>query len=99
MSQSRTRGSRHFDPYRRPVHLERNRAQASGRRRLGGSRWPSISLIRDGSSSVEAQTMPTYAYRCEPCGETFERIETISERAEVRIVRLSRVGFVIGHLE
>ena len=43
--------------------------------------------------------MPTYAYRCEPCGETFERIETISERAEVRIVRLSRVGFVIGHLE
>ena len=23
--------------------------------------------------------MPTYAYRCEQCGETFERVETISE--------------------
>ncbi len=23
--------------------------------------------------------MPTYAYRCESCGETFERTETISE--------------------
>jgi putative FmdB family regulatory protein len=79
MSQSRTRGSRHFDPYRRPVDLERNRAQASGRRRLGGSRWPSISLVRDGSSCVEAEAMPTYAYRCEQCRETFERIETISE--------------------
>jgi predicted nucleic acid-binding Zn ribbon protein len=43
--------------------------------------------------------MPAYAYPCEQCGETFNRIETISERAEVRIVQLSRVGFVIGHLE
>jgi putative FmdB family regulatory protein len=23
--------------------------------------------------------MPTYAYRCEQCRETFERIETVSE--------------------
>ena len=23
--------------------------------------------------------MPTYAYRCEQCGETFEQVETISE--------------------
>ena len=30
-------------------------------------------------SCVEAEAMPTYAYRCEPCGETFERIETILE--------------------
>ncbi len=22
--------------------------------------------------------MPTYSYRCEACGETFERVETIS---------------------
>ena len=43
--------------------------------------------------------MPTYAYPCEQCRETFKRIETISERAEVRIAQLSRVGFVIGHLE
>jgi putative FmdB family regulatory protein len=28
---------------------------------------------------VEAKAMPTYAYRCEQCGETFERVETISE--------------------
>ena len=43
--------------------------------------------------------MPTYAYRCEQCRETFQRIETISEWPEVRIAQLSRVGFVIGHLE
>jgi putative FmdB family regulatory protein len=30
-------------------------------------------------SCVEAEAMPTYAYRCEQCRETFERIETISE--------------------
>ena len=24
--------------------------------------------------------MPTYQYRCEKCGKTFERTETISER-------------------
>ena len=23
--------------------------------------------------------MPTYAYRCEACGETFERVETMAE--------------------
>jgi putative FmdB family regulatory protein len=28
---------------------------------------------------VEAEAMPTCAYRCEQCRETFERIETISE--------------------
>ena len=28
--------------------------------------------------------MPTYAYRCEQCGETFERIETISEREKAK---------------
>jgi putative FmdB family regulatory protein len=27
----------------------------------------------------EATAMPTYAYRCEKCGERFEQIETISE--------------------
>jgi predicted nucleic acid-binding Zn ribbon protein len=44
--------------------------------------------------------MPTYAYRCEQCRETFERIETtISKMAEVRIAQLSRVGFVMGHLK
>jgi putative FmdB family regulatory protein len=31
------------------------------------------------SSCVEAEAMPTYAYRCEQCRGTFERIETISE--------------------
>jgi hypothetical protein len=36
MSQSLPRGSRHFGPYRHPMHLERNRAQASGRRRPWG---------------------------------------------------------------
>jgi hypothetical protein len=65
---------------------------------LGASRWPSISFVRDGWSYVEAEAMPTYAYPCEQCRETFKRIETISERAEVRIAQLSRV-FVIGHLE
>ena len=43
--------------------------------------------------------MPIYAYPCEQCRETFKRIETISEWAEVPHCRLSRVGFVIGHLE
>lgn len=28
--------------------------------------------------------MPTYAYRCEQCSETFERIESISERGTTR---------------
>jgi putative FmdB family regulatory protein len=27
----------------------------------------------------EATAMPTYAYRCEKCGDMFERTETISE--------------------
>jgi hypothetical protein len=81
------------------MHLERNRAQASGRRRPWASTWPSISFVRDGSCCVGAKAMPTYAYPCEQCRETFKRIETISERAEVRIAQLSRVGFVIGHLE
>jgi putative FmdB family regulatory protein len=27
----------------------------------------------------EETAMPTYSYRCEACGETFERVETISE--------------------
>ena len=58
-----------------------------------------VSFVRDGRSCVEAEAMPTYAYRCEQCRETFKRIETISERAEVRIAPLSRVGFAIGHLE
>ena len=26
----------------------------------------------------EAQAMPTYVYRCEQCGDTFERVESIS---------------------
>jgi putative FmdB family regulatory protein len=28
--------------------------------------------------------MPTYAYRCEQCGETFERIETVSEHEKAK---------------
>jgi putative FmdB family regulatory protein len=28
--------------------------------------------------------MPTYPYRCEKCGETFERTETISEHEATR---------------
>ena len=28
--------------------------------------------------------MPTYAYRCEQCGETFEQVETISEHGTIR---------------
>jgi putative FmdB family regulatory protein len=28
--------------------------------------------------------MPTYAYRCEQCGETFEQVETISEHGTTR---------------
>ena len=28
--------------------------------------------------------MPTYVYRCEQCGETFERIETISEHEKAK---------------
>ena len=79
------------------MHLERSRAQASGRRRPWGEQV-AVSFVRDGWSCVEAEAMPTYAYRCEQCRETFKRIETISERAEVRIAQLSRV-FVIGHLE
>jgi putative FmdB family regulatory protein len=46
---------------------------------LGPAGGRSISLVRPGSSCVEAEAMPTYAYRCEQCRETFERIETISE--------------------
>ena len=80
------------------MHLERSRAQASGRRRPWGEQV-AVSFVRDGWSCVEAEAMPTYAYRCEQCRETFKRIETISEWAEVRIAQLSLVGFVIGHLE
>jgi putative FmdB family regulatory protein len=28
--------------------------------------------------------MPTYAYRCEQCGETFDRIESISEHGTAK---------------
>jgi putative FmdB family regulatory protein len=38
-----------------------------------------LSRLRNDSSHVEAEAMPTYAYRCEQCEEAFERIETISE--------------------
>jgi putative FmdB family regulatory protein len=31
-----------------------------------------------GGLEWEATAMPTYAYRCEQCGETFDRIESIS---------------------
>jgi putative FmdB family regulatory protein len=31
------------------------------------------------AGDVEAQVMPTYAYRCEQCGETFERSESMTE--------------------
>jgi putative FmdB family regulatory protein len=34
--------------------------------------------------SREATAMPTYAYRCEECGESFERIESISEHGTAR---------------
>jgi putative FmdB family regulatory protein len=63
-----------FDPHRLMVHC----AQASRRRRaLGRRRWPHD--VKNDSSRVEAEAMPTYAYRCEQCEETFERSETISE--------------------
>jgi putative FmdB family regulatory protein len=32
----------------------------------------------------EARVMPTYAYRCEQCGESFEQVETISEHGTSR---------------
>jgi putative FmdB family regulatory protein len=32
----------------------------------------------------EAQAMPTYVYRCAQCGDTFERIETISEHGATK---------------
>ena len=32
----------------------------------------------------EATAMPTYAYRCEQCGKTFEQVETISEHGATR---------------
>jgi putative FmdB family regulatory protein len=38
-----------------------------------------LSRLRNDSSHVEVEAMPTYAYRCEQCREIFERIETISE--------------------
>jgi putative FmdB family regulatory protein len=28
--------------------------------------------------------MPTYAYRCAQCGETFEKVETISEHGATK---------------
>jgi putative FmdB family regulatory protein len=31
------------------------------------------------SCEVEAQVMPTYAYRCDGCGEAFERTESMTE--------------------
>jgi putative FmdB family regulatory protein len=34
--------------------------------------------------SWEARAMPTYAYRCEECGEAFDRIESISEHGTAR---------------
>jgi putative FmdB family regulatory protein len=32
----------------------------------------------------EAEAMPTYVYRCAQCGDTFERIETISEHGATK---------------
>ena len=32
----------------------------------------------------EATAMPTYAYRCEECGESFDRIESISEHGTAK---------------
>jgi putative FmdB family regulatory protein len=32
----------------------------------------------------EATAMPTYAYRCEQCGESFEHVETISEHGTAK---------------
>jgi putative FmdB family regulatory protein len=62
------------------MHLERNRAQASGRRRPWGQQVAFyLSRQTPARLCVEAEAMPTYAYRCEQCRETFERIETISE--------------------
>lgn len=28
--------------------------------------------------------MPTYEYRCEDCGETFQRMETVAEHEEAK---------------
>jgi putative FmdB family regulatory protein len=32
----------------------------------------------------EATAMPTYAYRCKKCGESFEHVETISEHGTTK---------------
>jgi putative FmdB family regulatory protein len=32
----------------------------------------------------EETVMPTYSYRCEACGATFERVETITEHRTVK---------------
>jgi putative FmdB family regulatory protein len=32
--------------------------------------------------TVEERVMPTYQYRCVECGETFERVEHISEHGQ-----------------
>jgi putative FmdB family regulatory protein len=61
------------------VYWKRVAHRAASAEVLGAGRWLSISLVEVSSSRVEAETMPTYSYRCERCRETFERIETISE--------------------
>jgi putative FmdB family regulatory protein len=34
--------------------------------------------------SGEVEAMPTYVYRCAQCGDTFERIETISDHGATK---------------
>jgi putative FmdB family regulatory protein len=43
-----------------------------------------LSRKRNDWSHPEAEAMPTYAYRCEQCEETFERIETVSEHEKAK---------------
>ena len=45
------------------------------RQRPFGSRMP----VETGHHQWKARPMPTYVYRCDTCGETFERIETMVE--------------------
>jgi putative FmdB family regulatory protein len=41
-------------------------------------------FMRESSSRSECGAMPIYAYRCEQCGETFERVEKISEHGTTK---------------
>jgi putative FmdB family regulatory protein len=49
-----------------------------------------------------SESMPTYQYRCEKCGEKFERTETISEHEALKATcpkcGSKKVSFVPGNV-